>query len=1839
MAEPPDSGNTGEGAPTALEGGAYDLIKQRLNDQGATLREELGKLDERRAQVFGSKKLELKKMARVSTQLNCEPRDMIQLGHDHFLFGFNVELGLKQGQLSDVFAVYDYDDAAEEFKEGDLSILHDAKFQERFGVMFSVNKDARFHRFAQVGSNFYMVFRTGSKVGDVTVYKWLINADGQLVYDNDRAANEYLNTAFPAEFNFQWINPTPSDVRHGDNPHVSIQDRVFVECVGGDLTIKIEDNTATGDGIYSEPVEDRNQKLDDAEIQYAIQGALILIKITPYREKVTRYFIFNEKLQSVHRVDSIGQSCILLPEEHGLIFPDGYYLQSGELKRYEAEEGDMLLERTMTSPNGEDYLYVFFNRMSGLYALMPYRLIEQEISERIACHGFSLFPNGDLVSFRAEEEAIKHHMIQVRQSPFYQPGFEPESGERDSLLFQVGNKSVVKAMAECNEVLLLIQKESPYADLYADMAAKAGSIPSAHTWLGSEEGGKITEVLKGVAETAEKAIAEFDKVRRLKLEARERSEDIAKRSKELFSQVGRANFRSVDDFVANLGGLRRMRGEIITLKDEVRFIDTAAMEALEAQVKEQVDVLSQKCVEFLLQPESLDPYRERAEEQRGRVDGVTKVAEGKELEEEITTAGSDLEMLIDIVRSLSIDDTTEQTRIVEGITAIYQVVNQVKEALKNKMRSLMTAEGAAQFNAQILLLSQTATNYLDMSDSPEKCDEYFNNILNQLEDLGGDFADFPEYIEQLDQKRSELETAFEQKRLQLEEARNRKATALVSSAERMLKSIEHKLGTFEDVNDINGYMAGDRMIDSIRERVQELQALDKAGEAEGIQSQLKSIHEEAVRQLKDKQELYVDGQNVIQFGKHKFAVNAQPLDLTMVRRGNDQNLHLTGTQYFDEVTDEAFLATREVWDQTVVSEDNEVYRAEYLAYLLWQKLEQQGIDRMTEVAEMSVEERLKVVQDFMGDRYSEAYTKGIHDQDAEKILAALLSTQSALQLARYYPRARACAAVFWNKFCDPDAAKMMLARLEGFATRNEIFPGDPTQADYVSELRAMVAAFIEETGLFPPEDADPAGEYLFYEHTNGRDWVVSQEADSLLTEFERHLVKKGRESDFAKAQKPLQKDPHSHYQLIRDWVRGFLLDRNGANKYLEEVAGLVFCGHLHKQAVVKAATGQVLEGIQGAHDAVEEGGNYPFDYLAFQEKLGRFARESVPRFEAYQELKQALIESEKEALRLHEFEPRVLSSFVRNQLVDEVYLPIVGDNLAKQIGAAGDAKRTDLMGLLLLISPPGYGKTTLMEYLANRMGLIFMKINGPALGHEVTSLDPEEAPNAGAREEVKKLNLALEMGDNVMIYVDDIQHCNPEFLQKFISLCDAQRKIEGVWRGQPKTYDMRGRRVVVVMAGNPYTESGEKFRVPDMLTNRADTYNLGDDMKGRETAFSGSYIENAITSNPALQSLGKAAQKDIQAFIRMAETDQREGIELQGNFSANEQEELITVIKKMITLRDVVLKVNQLYIESAGQSDEFRTEPAFKMQGSYRNMNRLAEKVLPMMNEQELMDLVLDHYKGESQTLTTGAEANFLKFKQLIGVMSEEEAERWEEIKRTFGRNQYLQGGDQNDPVSRVVSQLSLFSGGLESIQDTLKEELSKERTTTIDTSALSADLENLRQTLAENSANAPVAGGEGAGAVEGAPAPVSSNQMEAISAAIEKYLEQSSQASATAEGNQQMLVERQQAMMEFIQQSNQQLAQTINQSQASAQAAQLQTALQQVGTLFGNYQERVTELQGQLRESQPSEVVVDVSQQMTQNSDELIQQILDQLKTAQTQQQTEGQAPPAEGQESPPAE
>jgi len=424
---------------------------------------------------------------------------------------------------------------------------------------------------------------------------------------------------------------------------------------------------------------------------------------------------------------------------------------------------------------------------------------------------------------------------------------------------------------------------------------------------------------------------------------------------------------------------------------------------------------------------------------------------------------------------------------------------------------------------------------------------------------------------------------------------------------------------------------------------------------------------------------------------------------------------------------------------------------------------------------------------------------------------------------------------------------------------------------------------------------------------------------------------------------------------------------------------------------------------------------------------------------------------ERGQLKLESFKAKPLSSFVRNRLVNESYLPLIGDNLAKQMGTVGENKRTDLMGLLMMISPPGYGKTTLMEYVANRLGLIFMKINCPALGHDVTSLDPEQAPNSTARQELEKINLSFEMGNNVMLYLDDIQHTHPEFLQKYISLCDGTRRIEGVWRGETKTYDMRGKKFCVVMAGNPYTESGEVFKVPDMLANRADIYNLGDILGGMEEIFALSYVENSLTSNPVLAPLATRDMKDVYHLVAMAHGENVATTELSHQYSGAELNEITSVLQKMFVIQELILKVNQQYIASAAQADRYRTEPPFKLQGSYRNMNKMAEKVSSVMNQEELMQLIEDHYQGESQLLTTGTEENLLKLAELRGNMNEEQAQRWHQIKDDFLRTKAM-GGEDADGSVKIANQMidlveqvkyikASFEGSSQAAQERLEEQ------------------------------------------------------------------------------------------------------------------------------------------------------------------------------------------------------
>ena len=104
----PDATGTGASAvdQAVAQGGAYEVLRRRLVEQGARLRESAEALNARRLQEFGDSRLEVAGRFRVRTEHNCVGRDIVQVGDDLLLFGYNVFLGLKtRTRVEDVFGL------------------------------------------------------------------------------------------------------------------------------------------------------------------------------------------------------------------------------------------------------------------------------------------------------------------------------------------------------------------------------------------------------------------------------------------------------------------------------------------------------------------------------------------------------------------------------------------------------------------------------------------------------------------------------------------------------------------------------------------------------------------------------------------------------------------------------------------------------------------------------------------------------------------------------------------------------------------------------------------------------------------------------------------------------------------------------------------------------------------------------------------------------------------------------------------------------------------------------------------------------------------------------------------------------------------------------------------------------------------------------------------------------------------------------------------------------------------------------------------------------------------------------------------------------------------------------------------------------------------------------------------------------------------------------------------------------------------------------------------------------------------------------------------------------
>ncbi|MCX4862244.1 DNA repair ATPase [Streptomyces canus] len=1600
---------------TGLDTGTYEVLRDRLTTQAAELARRAEALNARRTEEFGSTRLELAGTERLRTEHTCMPRDIVAVG-DTLLFGHNVYLDRgHETTVGDVFTLHDRDlnrlpdDAVP-------GLLDDPAFVREFAALYRYYRQAHLLQLRRVDGRLLAVFQTGEKPGDIRVLRWAVTDDGQVSFLDARGDRDHV---LPPTHDFEWTRTSREHHVLGRHPHVSIEGEVFVETVGGTLTVKVEDNTETADGIYSEPVDEPLQSLADADTAYARVGALVLLRIRPYKEETDRHLVFNTLTRSVARMDGIGQACRRLPEDQGIVFPGGYCLSTGSYKTFDGVDTEGLeFERVVRSPNGEDMLFAFHARVDGRSLLLPYNQIRKEVATPLFCHGWALFDDGALVVLRADSaEPQRVHPVQLWNSSFLSDTHAAGRPVGTGPLARVGNADLVRGISDCLSITRAVIETAPTSELYEALVAACVRAEDSHHWLGEPGLGALHEPLTQVRVTAEQVLAEFETVQALTRQAADTLAEATARVAAIVRRLRGEAPRTAAAWVTGLTELRHAQGHLLTLRD-LRYADTARIDELAADIEADLDTFGRRAVAHLAHQDAFAGHRAEVERLVADAGAIATVADAAPVAARLDEVADGLRTVTEVVAGLDIGDATVRTSVLERIGEVLGGVNRARALLDGRRRALLDREGRAGFAAEFALLGQAVTGALASADSPEACDEQLARLLVQVENLESRFAEFDDFLGDLADKRDEVHETFSARKQTLADARARRAERLADSAARVLRTVARRGATLSDTDAVSTYFTTDPMVAKVRRITDELRELGDQVKAEELDGRLKTARQDALRSLRDRTDLYRDDGRTLRLGTHRFAVNAQPLDLTLVPHDDGLAFALTGTDYRSPVTDPDFAATRPYWDRTLPSESRDVYRAEHLAARL---LDEHG------PAALADADLAALVRHAAQAAYDEGYERGVHDHDATLILTAVLRLYTDAGSLRHEPAARATAQLFWAHGTTDEARRDWQRRSLSLARARDAFGLAPAIDDLQRELAQEITAWSGAAGT-------AASAYLFEELTTGpARFVISATARTLLDKF-RHTVGSSAYDDDLTALGDLA----ARRQLVEAWLSSYIAS-TGADTTpgdLAEAVAAELCPDLARYDSDAPLT-ETVDGLLGVHPLITDR-SLSVRLDEFLARTSAFRTHDVPGHRDYQLRRTALVAAEQTRLRLDEYRPRIMSAFVRSRLIDEVYLPLIGDSLAKQLGTTGESKRTDTGGLLLLVSPPGYGKTTLMEYVADRLGLILVKVNGPALGHAVTSLDPAEAPNATARQEVEKINFALEAGNNTLLYLDDIQHTSPELLQKFIPLCDATRRIEGVRHGRPRTYDLRGKRFAVCMGGNPYTESGARFRVPDMLANRADVWNLGDVLTGKQEVFALSFVENALTASPVLAPLAGYDRADLDLLVRLAQGDTTARADrLTHRVAPAELERILVVLRHLISARDTVMAVNSAYIASAAQSDTARTEPPFQLQGSYRNMNKIAQRIQPVMNDAELSALIDDHYTAEAQTLTTGAEANLLKLAELRGTLTPEQAARWADVKTAYVRAQTL-GGPEDDQLTRAIAALGLLGDRIAAVESAI---------------------------------------------------------------------------------------------------------------------------------------------------------------------------------------------------------
>jgi hypothetical protein len=400
---------------------------------------------------------------------------------DLLLFGYNVFIGLKkETAVGDVFALYRLAEAdgGDELEAVPLagSFLADPRFAADFRELYAYYKQARLLQLRVTQDKLLAAFQIGQQLHDLRVFRWSIEPGGEVRYIDNRGERDI---ALPPPPRLRVDAGHPRGHVGGRHPHINILDTVFVETVGGDLTVKIENNTETGLGIYSEPVEDKQPVAGRRRDRLRPARLLILLRVKPYREQARATWSTTPAPEGgAHRRHRRLLRAAARGPRHHLprrLLPAIRRAQA--LRPAEAMLGTCASSACCARPTARTCSTSSTSPASGHYALFTYNLIDKTLGAPMSRPRLRASPTAASWCSGRERRADPVHPMQVWQTPFCSEEHAAAGRRHQGFFGRIGNAELVRGISDLMGIARAVREQVPTRTAYEDLIRQCGRVP------------------------------------------------------------------------------------------------------------------------------------------------------------------------------------------------------------------------------------------------------------------------------------------------------------------------------------------------------------------------------------------------------------------------------------------------------------------------------------------------------------------------------------------------------------------------------------------------------------------------------------------------------------------------------------------------------------------------------------------------------------------------------------------------------------------------------------------------------------------------------------------------------------------------------------------------------------------------------------------------------------------------------------------------------------------------------------------------------------------------------------------------------------------------------------------------------------------------------------------------------------------------------------------------------------------------------------------------------------------------------------------------------------------